>query len=153
MSGETRKRYSADRNPTNGGCTEFKEEWNEFSAEAKQHWEEAKGHLNAFGTQFSEKFNVHINGEGSTARKSGALLEISLPNGQHLSVTLGHLILFGLVIWWLPFNWLVLGGLVWLAYTYGNRQDEKPKHDGVHKPKRISKELADGGEDFDIYDV
>ena len=62
--------------------------------------------------------------------------------------------LAGLLIWWLPFNWIVLGGLVWLAYTVGSDRTEKPKRDAAAKPKRVSKELTDGAdEDFDVYRV
>lgn len=155
MSGQTQKRYAADRNPTNGEWSEeAKEHWNEFSEEAKAHWEEAKGHWNDFSAKFNEKFSARVNPEGSKERENGYLLEISLPNGRHLSITLGQIIIAGLLIWWLPFNWIVLGGLVWLAYTVGNSRDEKPKRDTEAKPKRVSKELVDGGsEDFDVYRV
>src|SRR5690606_29644041 len=97
---------------------------------------------------------ARVNPEGSKERDNGYLLEISLPNGRHFSLTLGHIIMAALLIWWLPFNWVILGGLVWLAYTVGNNRDEKPKRDAA-KPKRISKELTDGSsdEDFDVYRV
>lgn len=162
MSSQTQKRYAADRNPTNGEWSEeAKEQWNEFSDEAKAHWEEAKGHWNDFTAKFNEKingkfdekFSARVNPEGSKARENGYLLEISLPNGRHFSLTLGHIIIAGLLIWWLPFNWIVLGGLIWLAIAVSGNRDEKPKRDAADKPKRVSKELLDGGEDFDVYRV
>lgn len=155
MSGQTQKRYAADRNPTNGEWSEeAKEHWNEFSEEAKAHWEEAKGHWNDFSAKFSEKFSAHVNTEGSKQRENGYLLEISLPNGRHFSLTLGHIIIAGLLIWWLPFNLVVLAGLIWLVYTVGNSSDDKPKRGADAKPKRVSKELTDGSEEnFDVYRV
>lgn len=154
MSYQTRKRHAADRNPTNGECGHYKEEWNEFSEEAKAHWEEAKGHWNDFSAKFSEKFSARVNPEGSKQRENGYLLEISLPNGRHFSLTLGHIIIAGLVIWWLPFNWIILGGLLLLAVAVGSDRTEKPKRDAADKPKRVSKELTDGSDDdFDVYRV
>ena len=155
MSCQTQKRYAADRNPTNGEWTEeAKEHWNEFSEEAKAHWEEAKGHWNDFTSKFNETFSAHVNTKGSKQRENGSLLEISLPNGRHFSLTLGHIIIAGLLIWWLPFNWIVLGGLIWLVIAVGGNHDEKPKRDAADKPKRVSKELTDGGgDDFEVYRV
>jgi ferric-dicitrate binding protein FerR (iron transport regulator) len=153
MSYQTRKRHAADRNPTNGECAHYKEEWNEFSEEAKEHWEEAKAHWNEFSAKFSEKFSAHVNTKGSEQRENGYLLDVKLPNGRQFSFTLGHVIIAGLLIWWLPFNWIVLGGLIWLAIAIGSNHDEKPKRDAADKPKRVSKELTDGEDDFEIYRV
>lgn len=154
MSYQPQKRYADKRNPTNSEWSEeAKEHWNEFSEEARAHWEEARGHWNDFSAKFSEKFSANVNPESSNQRENGYLLEISLPNGRHFSLKLGHVIIACLLIWWLPFNLIVLGGLIWLAYTIGNSRDEEPKRDAADKPKRVSKELTDGGEDFEIYSV
>lgn len=166
MSCETRARKLADTNPTNDEWAEEKEHWNDFSDEAKAHWEEAKQHWN----EFTAHVRTHVHkGKGEWQKNKAEwrkekgvtcgewhagphLLEVKLPNDRRFSISLGQVIMVGLLIWWLPFNWVLLGGLIWLAYMVGGDKkagSAKPKRDALDKPK-VSDEDA---EDFEIYHV
>ncbi|MBK9125851.1 MAG: hypothetical protein IPM16_22370 [Chloroflexi bacterium] len=86
------------------------------------HSENGDAHRNERKQQWSANF-----GQGGHS-----LFEVRLPNGRTFSIGIGHLILFGLLLWWLPSNWVVLAILLSIACQYGlfsasRTTDEKPK--------------------------
>lgn len=76
-----------------------------------------------------------------------SLFEVRLPNGRTFSFSFGQLILFGLLVWWLPFNWLVLGVVLFVAYQISQ---SNPAADTPEKPKRKNDESRSDDDDDDI---
>jgi hypothetical protein len=136
---ETRSRSAADTNPTN-------EEWEKVKHEFHAGWERAQVHFNEFGAKFQAKMKEHASADHDNPR----MLQLSLPNGRQFSFNIGHVILAGLLLWWLPFNLVILGVVLWLAYQVGSANGEKPKR----KSSALAKRKADEDEgEFDVFHV
>ncbi|NOG52084.1 MAG: hypothetical protein HND48_23575 [Chloroflexi bacterium] len=71
-------------------------------------------------------------GTRTSATVTAASSEVRLPNGRTFSFSLGHLLLAGLLLLWLPSNWVIFAIVLSIAWHYGlfsssHAADEKPK--------------------------
>jgi len=115
---------------------------------SQEDWDQAKEKWN----EFSQKFSARMSESRVWGQRADRhMVAVKLPNGREFSFTLGHLILFGLALWLLPFNLIILGALLWLAYTFGGDHDSrKRKNDTEDKPKRKTDEPDS---DFEVFRV
>lgn len=63
--------------------------------------------------------------------------EVRLPNGRTFSFSLGHLLLAGLLLLWLPSNWVIFAIVLSIAWHYGLFSSS---HAAGEKPKRKNDE-------------
>lgn len=78
-----------------------------------------------------------------------SMFELRLPNGRSFSFSLGQLIFFGLLVWWLPFNWLLLGVVLFAAYHIGKGSEgswSSHQAEDSEMPKRKNDEPIDEDE-------
>lgn len=117
----------------------------EYKSMSQEDWDRAKEKWNEMSQKFSTRMNEMWND-----RDGKNVISVTLPNGRQFSFTLGHIIAVGLALWLLPFNLLLLGGLLYVAYKIGNDNGDPRKHHDDDKPKR---KLSEPAEEFEIYNV
>ncbi len=119
-----------------------------YNRHSQEDWDRAKEQWNEFSQKFAAKMNEsRVWGQ----RSDRHMVEVKLPSGREFNFTLGHLILLGVALWLLPFNLILLGGLLWLAYAVGGNHDtRKQKNDTEDKPKRKTDEQEG---DFEVFRV
>lgn len=132
-------------------CHENRMRSSDDTTKAKNGRHVAQDPFHEFGAAFKEKFSVHFGDEGGRPQRS-RLIDVTLPNGRAFSISLGQVVFAALMIWWLPFNWVLLAGLLWLAVQVGGCSTARTGSTDEAPAKAKRKTDAPDGE-FEIYRV
>jgi len=123
---DTEKNITPNTDDTNEAAS-FKakrDQWeSEWKAEFKRDWEKS------WKNEWKGEWKKH---NWKRHNRPSAAIKLEMGNGKTYSLSVGKIILGVVLLMLLPFQFVLLGGVVWAAYHFGRRSVE---NDGDETPK------------------